>query len=150
MNRDFQTQYSFEQKTHFSVVITHGIVCWQTIRLVIERLRVRILTEAAGEFSFTELALCPDSYSVSVLPPVTAVARKRPRSFCQSAGGRLHLTIYAPLTKRSRSGLTMPLSRHSLGTYKEKSSHATRQGTLSQRHLSSVSHCELILAKTVD
>ena len=45
-----------------------------------------------------------------------------------------------------RSGLTMPLSRHSVGTYQETSSHATRQGTLGHSRLSSLSHCGLILA----
>ena len=37
--------------------------------LVIERLRVRIPAEAAGEYSFPELTLCADFYSVSVPPP---------------------------------------------------------------------------------
>ena len=37
-------------------------------------------------------------------------------------------------------GLTMPLSRHSVGTSQETSSHATRQGTLSDSRLSSPSH----------
>ena len=55
-------------------------------------------------------------------PRVIAVARKRPRSFCQKC--RYTRT---PLTQRSRSGLTMPLSRHSVGTYQETSSHATRR-----------------------
>ena len=40
----------------------------------------------------------------------------------------------------------MPLSRRSVGTYPETSSHATRQGTLSHNRLSSLSHCGLILA----
>ena len=39
----------------------------------------------------------------------------------------------------------MPLSRHSVETYQEMSSHATRQGTSDQSHLSSLSHCGLIL-----
>ena len=38
---------------------------------------------AAGEFSSPELTFCADSYSVSLSPRVTAVARKRPRKFCQ-------------------------------------------------------------------
>ena len=37
------------------------------------------------------------------------------------------------------------LSRHSVGTYQEKSSHATLQGMLGQFHLSSLSHYELTL-----
>ena len=45
---------------------------------------------------------------------VTAVARKRPRSFCQRAGGRLHINTHTPLSNRSRSALTMPLSRQSV------------------------------------
>ena len=40
----------------------------------------------------------------------------------------------------------MPLSRHSVGTYQETSSHATRQGTLGHRRLSSLSYFGLILA----
>ena len=39
----------------------------------------------------------------------------------------------------------MSLSRHSVGTYQETSSHATRQGTLGHSRLSSLSHCGLIL-----
>ena len=49
-------------------------------------------------------------------------------------------------TQRSRSGLTMSLSRHSVGTYPETSSYATRQGTFSHSRLSSLSHCGLIFA----
>ena len=47
-------------------------------------------------------------------PCVTAVARKRPWSFCQRCGGRLQLNRHTLLTQRSRSGLTM-LSRRSVG-----------------------------------
>ena len=41
----------------------------------------------------------------------------------------------------------MPLSRHNVGTNQETNSHATRRGTLGHSRLSSLSHCELILAK---
>ena len=40
--------------------------------------------------------------------------------------------MHTPLTQRSRIGLTMPLSRQSVGTYQETSSRATHQGTLGQ------------------
>ena len=40
----------------------------------------------------------------------------------------------------------MLLSRHSVGTYPETSSHVTHQGTLGHSHLSSLSHYELSLA----
>ena len=65
-------------------------------------------------------------------PRVTATARKRPRSFCQSADGRLHQNTHTPLIQRSRSGLTKPMSRHSVETYPETSSHATCHGTFSE------------------
>ena len=71
---------------------------------------------------------------------------KDPGQSSKSTGGTLHLNKRTPLTQRSRSGLTTPLSRHSLGTYLETRSHATRQGTLGHSLLSSLSHCGLILA----
>ena len=61
----------------------------------------------------------------------------RPLSFCQNAGGSLHLITDTPLTQRSWSRLTKPLCRHSMGTYREMSSHATRQATLNHSYLSS-------------
>ena len=71
---------------------------------------------------------------------------KDPGHTANSAGGGLHLTMHTPLTQRSRSGLIMPLSRHSVGTYPETSSHATCQGTFGQSRLSSLGHRDLILA----
>ena len=62
-----------------------------------------------SQFCMLTRILCPFH------PRVTAVVRKRPRSLCKT--GRLHLNTHIPLTQRSRSGLTMPLSRHSAGTY---------------------------------
>ena len=44
----------------------------------------------------------------------------------------------------------MPLSRHSVETYLETSSHATRQETLIHSRLISLSHCGLVLASTVE
>ena len=56
---------------------------------------------------------------------------KDPGHSTKSAGGSLHLNMHTctPLTQRSRSGMTMLLSRHSVGTYLEMSSHAACQGT---------------------
>ena len=45
-----------------------------------------------------------------------------PSHSAKSAGGRLHLNMHTFLPQRSRSGLTMLLSRHSVGTYRETSS----------------------------
>ena len=58
---------------------------------------------------------------------------KDPGHLAKSASGGLHLNTHTPLTQRSRSGLTMPLFTHSVGTYQETSSHATRQGTQSSQ-----------------
>ena len=41
----------------------------------------------------------------------------------------------------------MLLSKHSVGTYPETSSHSTGQGIFGHSRLSSLSHCGLILAK---
>ena len=60
------------------------------------------------------------------------MAHKDSSHSAKSAGGRLHLNMHAQLIQQSWNGLIMPLSRHSVGTYQETSSHATRQGTLGQ------------------
>ena len=49
---------------------------------------------------------------------------KDPGHSAKSAGGRVHLNTHTPFAQRSRSGPTMPLSRHSVGTYEKTSSHA--------------------------
>ena len=115
---------------------------------MIERLRVRIPAGAAGEFSFPGLTLCDDSYSVAVrsTPVLLRWHVKDPGHSGKSASGRLHLNTHTPLTQRSRTGLTMPLSSHSVGAYPEASSHVTCQGTFDHNRLSSLSHCGLILA----
>ena len=107
---------------------------------MIERLRVRIPPEAAGEFCVLTLFRYPFH------PHVTPVARKRPRSFCQKCKWQAapkHTYTIDP----TKSEWAMPLSRHSVGTSPETSSHATCQGTLGHSCLSSLSHCGLILHK---
>ena len=121
--------------------------------LVIERLRVRIPAGAEGEFSSPESTLCADSYSVSIPPlpppptpiptpvlPQWHVKKKKTGHSAKSAGGRLHLNTYTSLTQRSRCRMTMPLSRHSVRTYPETSSHATCQGIFGHSRLSSLGH----------
>ena len=109
--------------------------------------RIRSLAGVAGEFSSPELTFCPDLLSVRSTPVLLHWHVKDPGHSTKSAGGSIHLNVLnTTLTQRGRSGLTMPLSRHSPGTYQETSSHVTRQGTLSHSRLSSLSHCGLILA----
>ena len=50
------------------------------------------------------------------------------------------------LLNESRSGLTIPLSRHNVGTYPETRLHATRQRIFGHSRLSWLSHCGLIQA----
>ena len=50
---------------------------------VIKKLRVRVPAGAAENLFSPELTFCADSYSVPDSPGVTAVARERPRSFCE-------------------------------------------------------------------
>ena len=105
-----------------------------------------IPTGVVGECSPSESTLSADSLfcvrSTAVLPQWHI---KDPGHSAKSAGGRLHLNTNTPLTQRSRSGLTMPLSGQSVGTYPETSSHATCQGTIGHSRLNSLSHCGLIL-----
>ena len=80
--------------------------------------------------------------SISVLPQWHI---KDSGHFAKSADGRLHLNTHTPFTIQNQSGLTMLLSRKSVGIYQETSSHPSRQGTLGHSHLGSLSHCGLIL-----
>ena len=94
--------------------------------------------------------VCSLLFGVRSTPVLPQWHVKDPGHSAQSVGGRLLLNTHTPLNQRSRSGLTMPLSRRSVGPYQETSSHATRQGTLGHSRLSSLNHCGLMLAQRVD
>ena len=70
---------------------------------------------------------------------------KDPGHSAESAGNWLHLNMHTPVTQWSWNGLTIPLSRHSMGTYQETSLHTTHEGALGHSPLSLLSHCGLIL-----
>ena len=91
------------------------IAGWQSAGLMIKTLRVSIPARAAGTFSSPELTLCANCYLVSIPPLCTAVACKRPQSFCQKCRWLItpRYNIH-PLTQQSQSGLTMRLCRHSV------------------------------------
>ena len=80
---------------------------------MIERLRVRILAGAAGEFSYPESALCADLFGVSFHPVLPQWHVKDPGYSAKSAG--YAYTHKTPLNQRSRSGLIIPLCRRSVG-----------------------------------
>ena len=69
---------------------------------------------------------------------------KDPCHSARSAGGWLHLNTRTSMSQWSRNGLNMPLSRHSVGTYPETSTHTTCQ-EFGHSHLSLMSHCGLVL-----
>ena len=116
-------------------------------RLEIETLWVLIPTGAAGEFSSPAVNfVCWLLFGVRSIHMLPQWHVKDPGHYAKSAGSRLHLNTHVPLTQRSRSGLTMPLCRHSVGTYWAMSSQATCQGTFSNSHLSLLFHFGLILA----
>ena len=82
-----------------------------------------------------ELTLHADSYSLSVAPDLV-LPQWRVKDLghsVKSACGRLQLNTHTPLTQRNRSRLTMPLSRHSGGTYPE-----TARTQLVREHSSTV------------
>ena len=76
-------------KVLFSLSVTEKFQSWYiNYRITSEGAVIKKVASsnpagAAREFSSQESTLCADSYSVSFHPRVTAVARKRPRSFCQ-------------------------------------------------------------------
>ena len=108
---------------------------------MIKRLRVRIPAGTLGQFSSLELL-----FGVCSTPVLPQWHVKDSDHSVKSAGSRLHLNTHTPMTQRSGSALTMPLSKYRVGTYRETSSPSTRQGTLSHSRLSLLSHRGLILA----
>ena len=118
-----------------------GVACWLHCRT---RDR-KIVSSNPGRSG--GLTLCADSlFGVRSNPMLPQWHVKHPGHSFKSADGRLHLNTHTPLTQRSRSGVTMSLSRHSVGTYPETSSHETCPGTFGHSRLSSLSYCGLILA----
>ena len=72
--------------------------------------------------------MCCLLFGVCSTPVLPQWHVKYPGHSTKSAVGRLHLNTHTSLTHRSRSGLTMPLSRQSVEIYQETSSHATPSG----------------------
>ena len=95
------------------------IACWLERRTRDRKVASSNPGRSGGRFFFfltPELTLCAGSYSVSVPPLVLPQWHvKDPSHSAKSAGGRLRLNMYTPLAQRSRSRLTVPLSRHSVG-----------------------------------
>ena len=77
---------------------------------------------------------------------VTALARKRPRSFCQKCKWRV-TPEHASTFDSTKSGTAdYAAVGHNAGIYPETSSHATCQRTFCHSRISSMSLCGLVLA----
>ena len=124
-----------------------GYLLGKSAGLVIEGLPVRIPAGMAGEFSSPGSTLCADSlFGVCSTHLLMLWHVKDPSHSSKNADGKIHLNTHTPSSQRSRSGQTMLLSRHIVGTYPETSSHANCQGQFCHSCLSSLSQCGLILA----
>ena len=121
-----------------------GIACWLE-RLTHDRKVVSLNPgRSGGRIFFSRVNfVCWLLFGVRSTPTLPQRHVKDPGHSTESAGGR---NTRIPLTQWSWSGLTIPLSRHCVGTYQETSSHATHQRTQGHSHLSLLSHCGLILA----
>ena len=110
-----------------------GIACWLELRSRDRKVASSNPGRSGGGIFFSRVNfVCWLLFGVRSTPVLRQWHVKDPGHSAKSARGRLHLNMHTALTKRSRSWLTMPQSRHSVGTYQETSSHSTRQGTLSQ------------------
>ena len=124
-----------------------GIACSLERRSRDRKVASSNLSRSCGRIFFSRVNfVCRLLFGVLSTPVLPQWDVKDPGHSVKSSDGRSHLNTHAPLTQRSRSGLTMPLSKHSVGTYQELSSHSTRQGTLGHSRLRSLNHCRLIMA----
>ena len=130
-----------------------GIACWLERQTCDRKVASSNPGWSGGRIFFSRVNfVCRLLFGVRSTPvPVTAVALKRPRSFRQSAGGRLHLNTHTSLTQRSRNGLTV-LSRHNVGSY--QGNELTRHSSENTRPQSS-QHAEplwtdLVLKSKID
>ena len=64
--------------------------------------------------------VCCLIFGVHSCPMLPQWQIKDPGHSAKSGGGTLHLNTHTPFTQQSLSGLTMPLSRHSVGIYQER------------------------------
>ena len=122
-----------------------GIACWLERWTCHRKVASSNPGWSSGRIFFSRANfLCWLLFGVCSTPMLLTAACKRSQSFCQKC--RWQVTPKNAYTFDPTSGLTMPISRHSVGTYEDTSSHATHQETLGHSCLSSLSHCELILA----
>ena len=118
------------------------IACWSERRTRGRKVAGSNPGRSGGRIFFSRVNfVCWLLFGDPFQPRVTAVARKRPRSFCQMSRCEVTPKHAYILDPTKLEWLTVPLSRHSEVTYQETSSYATRQGTLGHSRLCWLSHC---------
>ena len=111
---------------HISVIVGRGagIACWLERRIRDRKVASSNPGRSGGRIFFSGVNflcwLLFGVFSTSVSPQWHV---KGPGHSAESAGGRLHLNTHSPLTHRSQSGLTMPLSRQSVWKSIRKRAH---------------------------
>ena len=120
-----------ERQTRDRKVRQTGIACWLERQTCGWKVANSNPSRSGGRFFFSRVNfVCWFIFAVHSTPVLLQQhVKKNPSHSAKSAGGRLHLNTHTPLTQQSWSGLTKPLSRHSVGIYPETSSHTTHQGT---------------------
>ena len=94
-----------------------GTACWLGHRGHDRKAASSSPGRTGGRIFFSSVnVMCWLLFRVRSMPVLPQWHVKNPGHCTRSAGGRLHPHTHTPLTQRSRSELTMPLSRHSVGT----------------------------------
>ena len=103
-----------------------GIACWLERWTCDWKVASSNPGRSGGRIFFSRANfMCWLLFSVRSAPVLPQWHVQDPGCSVKSAGGRLHRNTHAPLTQQSQSGLIMPQSRHSVGTYWKTCSHAT-------------------------
>ena len=115
--------YSLKKKKKRQKRKWAGIARWLERRIRNRKVASSNPGRSGGRIFFSRVnSVCWLLLDVRSTPVLLQWHVKKPDHFAKSAGG-----MHKPLTQRSRSELTMPLSRHTVKTNKETSSHATRR-----------------------
>ena len=94
-----------------SSIITAGIACWYSARLITEKVASSNPSRSSGRIFFSRVNFaCWLLFCVHSTPLLLQWHIKGPGHSAKSASGRLHLNRHAPLTQQSQSGLIMPPS----------------------------------------
>ena len=98
---------------HYHLFLGSGVACWLECQTHDRQVASSNHSWSGGRiFSSRVNFVCRLLFGVGSTPVLPQWHVKDSSHSAKSAGGRLHLNKHTPLTQRSRSGLTMPLSRH--------------------------------------